>query len=357
MKLIKLIFFILLLSTPTYSQTTLKIMSMNLQHGQGTDLNFNFARQVNVAAANNVDVIVVQERSTTETGWNTPLSDNGYSETIFTPHPGVGDGPAIWIKNSTITSIQTWTFNLPNTVTNPTSGSTSLGWDGSTDIRRAIVAAKLSKGGIQFNVVGVHFCPSRCNNTSSTTISVQRNEQVTGTKNWINSNLSNTIKTFVVGDYNFAPDYPGVSGGFQKDILTSAGFTDYWTQGISTSTATVSWADLDANSIADMPLGDLTSRTADSRRIDNIYGINGSWNLTNITILDNRTVCPHALVAGGTFPSCSPEVNGGPGVSGMQWDIPEDFGVRPSDHNYVLATFTTTTIKKCNFHTNPSCSP
>ena len=49
-----------------------------------------------------------------------------------------------------------------------------------------------------------------------------------------------------------------------------------------------------------------------------------------ISVPDGRAQCPQALVSGGAFKHC-PSV-----VSSQQWDIPEDQGVRLSDHNWIL---------------------
>nr|AUN37451.1 hypothetical protein [uncultured bacterium] len=340
----------LLLIASHAQAATLTAFSCNLQHGQGTDLSFNFQRQIDSMAG--ADIIAVQERSTTETGWNTPLSNAGLTEAVFAADPGGGDGQALWIKNSTISVVQTYTHPLTN-VANPTSGSTTFGWDGSTDVRRSAAAAKLSVGGLQFYAVSIHFCPSRCNDSSSVTTSAQRESQIDDLKNWISATLTGGLKILVLGDYNFAPNQPKIGGGVVFDLLTPT-YTNLWDAAVTAGTATASWGDRNSDGIPDMPVSSSTSRTHDTRIIDggllSIASANTTWTLTNANIPDVRATCPHALVAGGALPSCSPEVDGGPGVSSEQWDIPEDFGVRPSDHNWITFTFTivTTTSASTN---------
>ena len=102
-----------------------------------------------------------------------------------------------------------------------------------------------------------------------------------------------------------------------------------WQTGLSNSLAEANWGDRDNNSIPDMPLG-LNTRTHDTRRIDYIlYKPNsGSITLVKISVPDGRATCPQALVStGDNYKSC-------PSVT-QQWDIPEDQGVRLSDHNWI----------------------
>ncbi len=115
---------------------------------------------------------------------------------------------------------------------------------------------------------------------------------------------------------------------------------DLWPAGITAGTATANWGDRNSDGQPDMPLGTTTTRTHDTRGIDYMM-VWGTVTLVSIDVPDLRETCPHGLVnQGDNFPACSPEVNGGPGVSGQQWDIPEDFGVRPSDHNLMTVTVT-----------------
>ena len=150
---------------------------------------------------------------------------------------------------------------------------------------------------------------------------------------------------------NFGPNYPKNPSGLQIDGFLNAGFTDVWVQAISDGNAIANWGDRDSNGSSDMPLASLTSRTHDSRRIDYFFFKNGSPSLSvnEIEIPDLRANCPHGLVNnGGTLPACTPEVT-------QLWDTPDDFGVRPSDHNFVKTTFEFSSILLCKWSTSPAC--
>lgn len=345
------------INVATQAGASVTVATANLQHGQGTDGVFNFQRQIDALAG--IDIIAVQERSTTETGWNVPLANAGYTQAVYLENNTTeGDGPAIWVKSATVTVDETHTRALV-TGTNPSCGSPNVGWDCTTDVRKSAVAAKVTVQSRQFYVVSVHGCWSRCNNSSGTTLSVQRENQMNDLISWINATLTGGLDVIILGDMNFGPDYAKTTGGLIKDIFT-ASYTDLWNAGITAGTATAPWGDRNSDTIADMPVSDLGTRTHDTRRIDYIFLKQGATalSLSSIILPDQRATCPHALVAGGTFPSCSPEVVGGPGVSGQQWDIPDDFGVRPSDHNFLKATLNVSaavTIIRCNWHTLIPC--
>lgn len=346
--------FILILALTFIAQAqTATFYSANVNHGQGTDLVFDFQRQL--TSMSDADFIAVSERTTTETGWNTPLSNTGMSQAIFVADPAGGDGQALWTRTATVTVVTTYTHVLSNT-TNPTSGSSTFGWDGSTDVRRSAAAIKATVSGKTFYVVSVHLCPSRCNDSSSVTTSAQRESQITDLLSWISTTLTG-FDVIVLGDFNLAPDQPKIGGGNEIDMLT-AGYADLWQSGIVAGTATASWGDRDSDGFPDMPIGSLTTRTHDTRRIDYGFLKNGAatLRLSSVSVPDTRATCPHALVAGGTFPSCWPEVNGGTGVSGMQWDIPDDFGVRPSDHNWVKVVLNLSPVVVCNCHSSTRCA-
>lgn len=346
---------ILSLLFTTVSAQSLKIKQANLQHGQYTSLAFNYSGQAALLAAGSTDVVAAQEVTSNTSdlsNWDGGFTAGGMSRAIFQAHWGSpGDGNAIWYRSSTVTIINTYTHDLAN-VANPTSGSTTFGWDGSTDIRRTVVAIKGTRNGVAFYLVSAHFCASTCSDASGSLFSAQRVSQVEDMVSWINTTLTGA-PVFILGDFNFRRNRPKNPSGFQIDVLLEAGYTDMWAAGITAGTATANWGDRNADSIADMPLGTETTRTHDTQAIDYIMA-RGSVSLASIDVPDLRETCPHGLVAGGAMPSCSPEVNGGTGISGMQWDIPEDFGVRPSDHNWLTAVVVLGK-PKCRFHTLVRC--
>lgn len=330
-------------SAPTPQSTTITLYAANVNHGQGTDGNFNFQRQLDSMA--DADIIAVSERTTTETGWNTPLSAAGMTQAVFMADPAGGDGQALWIKSATVTVNTTYTQALTNSA-NPTSGSTTFGWDGSTDCRRSVAAAKVTAGGQQFYVVSVHLGPSRCNDANGTLTSVMRESQITNLKSWITATLTGGLPVVPIGDFNLTPDQAKNGGGTQLDLMTTA-YTDLWQDGLSAGTASASWGDRDSDGVTDMPLGSLTTRTHDTRpRIDYAFITPGSSTLTlsSISVPDGRATCSVALTniqgnqctgCGSTFKECPDVV-----APGSVWDVPDDQGVRATDHNLVRFVLT-----------------
>jgi hypothetical protein len=311
------------------SAQTVQFKNLNLQHGTGTDGVTNYSRQISVLTG--ADILMVQERTTGDTGWDAPMAAAGYDEAVYrenAPLPSQGDGPAIWYNTATVTILQTEETDL---------SSGFVGLDGTTDVDKAAVAVRAQISGREFWAVSTHLCWSQCADSAGSSSSTKRVSQITTLLSWVATITGGSPNVVIGGDMNFGPDYPG-----QKSLFTAAGYTDMWNAGITAGTATANWGDRDSNGTTDMPVADLTTRTHDTRRIDYFFMKfpNTIFTLTNIDLPDLRATCPHGLVAGGTLPSCSPEVVGGPGVSGQQWDIADDFGVRPSDHNLITMTVT-----------------
>jgi exonuclease III len=305
--------------TPTPG-TVLTMVAANLQHGQSTDETFHYDLQANKITSTS-DLVAAQEVSQGDIpNWDAAFENGGFHRVEFRLNPGQGDGNAIWARDS-LTEIQTYEHDLAN-------GSSNVGHDGS-DIRRSVVAAKFSFNSQQFYVASVHLCPSACRNSSTGTFeSVQRVAQIQDLLSWIDSTLTGGLPVFILGDLNLTLDTPKQPSGFQFDLFTEAGFSDMWQTGLSNSLAEADWGDRDGDSIPDMPLG-LNTRTHDLRRIDYILykPNNGSISLVKISVPDGRAQCPQALVTGGNFKSC-------PAVTQL-WDVPEDQGVRLSDHNWI----------------------
>lgn len=302
------------------------MVTANLQHGQSTDGSFAYDQQA-IKITSTSDLVSAQEVSVGDIpSWDTAFTAGGFSRVKSKMHAAGGDGNAIWAR-STLTVNQTYEHDLANGV-NPTSGSSVFGYDGFTDIRRSVVAAKFTLNSKQFYVVSVHLCHSRCRDNSSTTESVQRVTQIQDLLSWIDSTLTGGLPVYIMGDLNLTIDTPKQPSGFQFDLFTQAGFSDQWQTGLANALAEANWGDRDVDSIPDMPLG-LQTRTADTRRIDYILykPNNGSITLVKISVPDGRAQCPQSLVTGGAYKSCPSVI--------QQWDIPEDQGVRLADHNWV----------------------
>src|SRR5690242_3701217 len=124
--------------------------TFNLQHGEGTDGNFNYQRQIDAMVAGSADLVACQERSGTDTGWDTPLANAGMAQAIYNPNQiGGSDGCAIWYKSSTITVLNTWVVQL--------SIGAQTGWSG-TNVDKCAVIAKVQAEGQKFYFVGTHLC-------------------------------------------------------------------------------------------------------------------------------------------------------------------------------------------------------
>src|SRR5688572_15969382 len=110
--------------------------TFNVQHGQGTDENFNYQRQIDSMVG---DIFAIQERSVPEAGWDTPMSTAGLAQAIYRPNQiGGGDGNAIWYKSSTITVLNTYEVQL--------SVGAQTGWSG-TNVDKSAVAARVQAEG------------------------------------------------------------------------------------------------------------------------------------------------------------------------------------------------------------------
>ncbi len=321
MRLLKYFSLILFLYGSAQSQTSFTVYQMNLQHGEGTDTSFNFQRQIN--AISDGDIIAVQERSTTENGWDTPLANAGFTQAVYRENSTLGDGNALWIKN-TITVNSTNSIKLSN----------GFVGTGGVDVDKSAVSANVTINGKTFNVVSVHLCWSACSEQ-------QRTDQANALLSWVNSTLG--ANTVIFGDMNFVPTST-------QEALFATNYYDLWQFGIDNSIATANWGDRNSDGITDMPV-DSNSITHDTRRIDRGYK-NKSFSaivLTSVSIPDTRATCPHALVNdGGLLPACTPEVQ-------QLWDVTGDFGVKPTDHNITKFVFSTVTVKKCQFNTVPAC--
>jgi endonuclease/exonuclease/phosphatase family metal-dependent hydrolase len=308
-------------------QDTLTLVSANLQKGRGTDDVINQSRQVTALAGIGGDIWAIQERNTGDTGWDSSLSTAGYAQAVYLENaPSQGDGPAIWYKTSTVTIEDTYSKALYTGV-HPlcTEGQINLGRDCSTDVRKSAVAAKVTVAGKTFYVVSTHLCWSACWDSNVLTTSVQRVNQINDLLSWIDTTLTGGLDVFIIGDMNFAPDYPKSPSGVQLDLFTGD-YDDLWQVALAEDKASAPWGDRDSNGQADMPIGNLTTRTLDSRRIDYFFLNNNSvdFTLNSMSLPDLRATCSQALVNG----VCTADVVQTIGFS-------EDAGVKPSDHNWI----------------------
>jgi endonuclease/exonuclease/phosphatase family metal-dependent hydrolase len=331
----------------------LKIYVANLQHGTYTDGSFNYAGQAAILSAGDIDIVAANEVSVGDLGsWDTGFTAGGMSREIYHPaFTGAGDGNAIWVRDSTITVIQNYTFELTTGV-NPTSGQNNIGWDGSTDVRRSAAAIKAEKDGKQFYFVVTHLCHSRCADSSGSEFSQQRVSQINSLVSQIQATFTDGLPIIIAGDFNLDPDWPKSPSGLQLDGFFDAGFVDVWVEAIADGTATANWGDRDSSGSPDMPIGSLTTITAFGRRIDYFLFKDGtpSMSIAGMDIPDLREECSGALVPGGNVPHC-PDVE-----EDQRTDTPFDFGVMPADHAWQIATFNlTASIVLCKWSTAPAC--
>lgn len=301
---------------------SLTAFTFNLQHGQGTDGNFNFQRQIDAMSAG--DIIAVQERSGSETGWDTPMVNAGYSQAIYKSNQiGGTDGNAIWYKSSTITVLQTYDVQL--------SVGAQTGWSG-TNVDKSAVIAKVQAEGQKFFFVGTHLCQAAGADSNGALTSTIRENQIKTLLDFIDHNLFGLDVT-IAADLNYGiPNYLLNGGGFQEDLFVRAGFVDQWRDGITKGIATVPWANFDGTGGADMVVGE-SIITHDTRWIDSIKKrtVNRALTLTGVQVPDMRVTCSGALTGS---PLRCPDV-----ATDQLTGTVLDYGVKPTDHNPMRATF------------------
>lgn len=274
--------------------TVVVIKTANLQHGERSDGVTDYALQVSVLTPG-TDIICVQERSIGDTGWDAALAAAGFQEAHFRVNGHGNDGPAIWIRSSTVTVLQVYDIAL---------STGAIGWSGQ-NVDKAAVAAKVQVGGKTFFIVSTHLAWSAGADIEGSPYSTIRVNQINTLLSWRSSTLTGH-DVFLGGDLNFAPDYPVNPSGTQLGLFLNAGFVDLWREGLTDSKAFAPWGDRNADNVLDMPLSDLGSITHDIRRIDYklLLSLSGVLSLRSITLMDTR--------AGTSFT-----------------------GTRPSDHNFI----------------------
>ncbi len=308
--------------------TAVTFYTANLQHGDGTDGFNNYSRQLS-ELTRRADIIAVQEKGTTDTGWDAGLAAAGFTQAIYRENdPSQGDGPAIWYRNATVSVIDTWYHDL--------SEGAATAWSGFVNVDKAAVCAKVQVGAKRFYVISVHLAWSKGADSDGSTYSAIRVAQINELLSWINSTFNDGLDIIILGDLNFAPDYPKNPSGLQIDLFTNNGYADLWQSGLTNNTAFVPWMDMNRDGVADMPLSSLGSRTHDTRRIDYymLKNVVGNLGLKSITIPDLRANCSTALTGS---PAYCPDT-----AADQRWQVADDFGVRPSDHNWVQAVLTLT---------------
>jgi len=289
--------------TATPSQdAVLSLYTANLQHGQGTDLAFNFERQVSPLAT--VQIVGAQEVTPGDLpNWDAQFAAHGMTRAVYFQNSTLNDGQAIW---TSLPVDAVYTHRLSNGF---------ISFDGSTDVDKSAAAIAVTVNGKQVLVVDTHLCWSKCANTQGSWDSWQRDAQAHELLNWISS--LGYSRVIIMGDMNFAPYYP------QYPIFSA--YVDAWLAGLQSNVATANWMDMDSNGIPDMPLNDI--RTSDKRRIDYFF-LTPDMTVLLIDLPDLRQPCPVALTFSGEAAQCDPYV-------AEQWDITEDMGIRPSDHNWL----------------------
>lgn len=314
--------------------------TFNVQHGQGTDGNTNYQRQIDAMAG---DLFAIQERSHPDTGWDTPLASAGMAQALYRPNQiGGGDGNAIWYKSSTVTILNTYEVQL--------SIGAQTGWSG-TNVDKCAVAAKVQVEGQKFYFVNTHLCQAAGADSSGAITSTIRENQIKTLLDWINGNLLG-LDVVIAADFNYGPAYLLNGGGFQIDLFLRAGFVDLWRVGMAAGTAIAPWADLDSTGGADQIVSD-DIITHDTRRIDSIYlrTVNRALSMTAISVPDMRVTCSGALTGS---PLRCPDVD-----AGQLTGTVLDYGVRPTDHNPVKATFSVnqsaaSPVRRTNFSWYPN---
>lgn len=284
------------------------MITANLQHGQNTAGTFDYAGQATVLASL-ADVISAQEISPGDLpNWDAAFSSLGYNRTLYVANSTqINDGQVIWYRSSKLTVNATFSHKLSEGF---------ISFDGSTSVDKSAVAIDVTVADKRALIVDTHLCWSKCADSAADIItgkSWQRDAQARELLDWIATLGNNSI--ILAGDFDMTPTFP------QYELF--ANYIDAWKLGLQTGTATAAWSDRDDDGAPDMPLGELTTRTHDTRRIDYVF-LQGAVGLVNVDLPDLRKPC--ALVNG----QC-------PAVQ-QRWGITDDLGVRPSDHNWLRAT-------------------
>lgn len=284
------------------------MITANLQHGQNTSSVFDYAGQARVLASL-ADVVSAQEVTPGDLpSWDAAFSALGFNRTAYVANSTqINDGQVIWYRSSKVTVNTTYSHKLSDGF---------ISFDGSTSVDKSAVAIDVTVDQKRALIVDTHLCWSKCADSAPDILtgkSWQRDAQTRELITWVASLGHNSV--ILAGDFDMTPEFP------QYPLF--ADYTDAWNLGLQLGTATAPWADRDGDGMSDMPLGDLTTRTHDTRRIDYVF-LQGAVGLISIELPDLRQPC--ALVNG----QC-------PAVQ-QRWGITDDFGVRPSDHNWLRAT-------------------
>ena len=284
------------------------MITANLQHGQNTAGVFDYANQAAVLTSL-ADVVNAQEVSPGDLpNWDAAFGSRGFSRTPYVENsPQMNDGQVIWYKASKVTVNSTYSRKLSNGF---------IGWDGSTSVDKSAVAIDVTVANKRALIVDTHLCWSKCADTEADVItgkSWRRDAQARELLDWVSGLGHNNV--ILGGDFDFTPLFP------QYPLFEN--YIDAWKLGLQTGTATAPWSDRDGDGLPDMPLGELTTRTHDTRRIDYVF-FQGGVGLISIELPDLRKPC--TLVNG----QC-------PGVA-QRWGVTDDLGIRPSDHNWLRAT-------------------
>jgi hypothetical protein len=284
------------------------VITANLQHGQNTSAAFDYAGQATLLASL-ADVVNAQEVSPGDLpNWDAAFSSLGFNRTPYVANSTqINDGQVIWYRAAKVSVNNTYTRQL---------STGFISYDGSTSVDKSAVAIDTTIGDKRTLIVDTHLCWSKCADSLADVItgkSWQRDAQARELLNWIAGLGHNNI--ILAGDFDMTPTFP------QYPLF--ADYIDAWKLGLQQGTASAPWADRDDDGVSDMPLGDLTTRTHDTRRIDYVF-LQGNVGLISIDLPDLRKPC--TLVDG----QC-------PAVQ-QRWGITDDLGVRPSDHNWLRAT-------------------
>src|SRR5687767_9303337 len=185
--------------------------------------------------------------------------------------------------------------------------------------------------GQKFFFISTHLCQAAGADSNGAITSTIRENQIKTLLDFIDHNLFG-LDVVIAADFNFGPAYLLNAGGFQIDLFHRAGFVDLWRVGMTNGTATAPWADLNGTGGPDQTVSDDTI-THDTRRIDSIYlrTVNRALTFTGIQVPDMRVTCSVSLTGDPLF---CPDTNSGQRSGNML-----DWGVRPTDHNPVKATF------------------
>jgi len=259
-------------AAPPAGTVSLKVMTWNIQFGEGTDAITNYDRTAATIAAVNPDVVGLCE---------VPSDSASVLQTLLSQKTG-----------------RTWFTHFVPKYNGTDEGNLILSWRSFASTNSMFLSASRSVAQVTINIGGqnVNFFATHLDDQASSNRVVEVGEL----KSW----AANFAEPRVIsGDFNGGPDT-------SEALAMTESYSDSWSENMSLGTATA---------YPDNPVG--TQTRTRRGRIDYIFHSSA-----------NSFLVPRAARIPDTRDLNNPKVV-------IRLGTPDDAGVRPSDHNFVVAEF------------------